>query len=204
MNQQSELPHELESKQIEKAQIRKVVWLWLGTSSASILLLLLNRLHPSSVVRWLLFAFVLVQAYCFYRVARVSQELKSVLPPAMEAKRIQIAKRHNSLCAVMLLAMIAPWVVVLILPCRNRSLIWLAALATGITALYGIRRIIRHDDEMCQRLRYLCPLCRKPLYEPRASTYLTGVCPKCKKSILPELSGGREAVHQVEGLLLRS
>jgi hypothetical protein len=202
MNLQSELPHELEAKRIEKAQIRKAVWAWSGTSGAFILLLLVNRFYPSPVIHWLSFALFLVQTYWFYRVARVSQKLRPVLPPEMEAKRIQIGKRHNSLCVLMVLAMAVPWVGVFILPNR-RSLIWLAPVATGFTVLYGIKRIIRHDDEMCQRLGYMCPICHKPLYEPQAATYLTGVCPKCKKNILLELPSGRDRVQEVDGALLR-
>ena len=87
MHLQSELPDELESKRIEKAQIRKAVWAWLGTSSAFILLVVVNRYHPSPAVRWLAFALLLVQTYWFYRVARVSQKLKPVLPP--ECEKIQ-------------------------------------------------------------------------------------------------------------------
>lgn len=201
MNLQSELPHELKSRRIDKAQIRKVVWAWLGTSGACILLLLVHRYYPSPAVGWFLFALFLVQAYWFYRVARASQKLKPILPPEMEAKRIQIGKRHNSLCGLMVLAMAVPWVGVLILPHRNRTLTLLAPLVTGFTVLYGINRLIRHDDEMCRRLGYLCPLCGKPLYEPRAATYLTGVCPKCKKNILSEMPAGRGFVQDVEGAL---
>ena len=197
MNLQSELPHELEAKRIEKAQIRTAVWAWSGTSGAFILLLLVHRFYPSPVRHWLSFVLFLVQTYLFYRVARVSQKLRPVLPPEMEAKRIQIGKRHNSLCVLMVLAMAVPWVGVLIL--RDRSLLWLAPLATGITVLYGIKRIIRHDDEMCRRLGYVCPLCHKPLYEPGAATYLTGACPKCKKNILSEMPAGGALVQEIEG-----
>src|SRR5579863_8141076 len=94
MHLQSELPHELESKRIEKAQIRKAVWAWSGTSGAFIFLLIVHRFYPSPAVGWLSFALFLVQTYWFYRVARVSQKLNPVLPPEMEAKRLQIGKRH--------------------------------------------------------------------------------------------------------------
>jgi hypothetical protein len=187
MHPQPELPHEMESKRMERAQVLKLVWTLLGANAACTVLFFANRHHPSSVLGWGLFATILVQGYCFYRLARAGQELKPVLPPEMEAKRIQIAKRHNSLCVVMLAVMFVPWVGVLILPYRGAAVIGLALLATFAAVACGIPRIIRHDDEMCRRLGYMCPICHKPLYEPRAATYLTGICPKCKKSILAVL-----------------
>jgi hypothetical protein len=190
MDLQSELPHETESRRMEKAQARKLLGELLAASTATIALCFTNRYHPSSALRWMVFATILVQGYCFYRVARAGQKLKPVLPPEMEAKRIQIAKRHNSLCVVMLAAMFVPWVGALILPYRGTAVVGLALMATLVSVAYGIYRIIQHDNEMCQRLGYMCPLCHKPLYEPRAATYLTGICPKCNKNIVADSPAG--------------
>jgi hypothetical protein len=83
-----------------------------------------------------------------------------------------------------------PWVGALILPYRGTAVVGLALMATLVSVAYGIYRIIQHDNEMCQRLGYMCPLCHKPLYEPRAATYLTGICPKCNKNIVADSPAG--------------
>ena len=110
----------------------------------------------------------------------------SILPPEWEAKRVAIARKHNQLVIVMILGL---FLVVLLLATLSwghfpKSLAIGILLALGVAEGYAIFRIIRYDDEMCRRLGFVCPHCRKPLYEPRSLLYRNGLCPKCRKSIL--------------------
>jgi len=91
----SDLAPVLEAKRIENAENRKLVLGLLGTSSVLTLLLILNALWHSPAVRWIMFSTLLPEGYWIYRLAQKTRELKSVLPPDMEAKRIRIGKRHN-------------------------------------------------------------------------------------------------------------
>jgi hypothetical protein len=59
-----------------------------------------------------------------------------------------------------------------------------AFVVAGLIEIYGLRRIIQHDNELCLQLQYLCPFCHTPLYESRASTWANGLCPKCRKSVV--------------------
>ena len=116
--------------------------------------------------------------------------VESVLPAELEAKRRRIAKAHNRLVLALLGLMFVGLLVLAVTVLRDRShKPTLADLVTGIAILliaeaYGFYRIIRHDNELCREIGYMCPLCHQPLYEPRASTWLTGCCPKCKKKIV--------------------
>jgi len=47
----------------------------------------------------------------------------------------------------------------------------------------GISQIIKHDNQLCHLLGFLCPFCPKPLYEPRALIANT-LCPKCGKDVV--------------------
>lgn len=62
------------------------------------------------------------------------------------------------------------------------GLTWFLPLLLG--EAYGIYRIIKHDNELCRQLGYMCPFCQSPLYEARASTWISGLCPKCRKSVI--------------------
>ncbi|HEV2117934.1 MAG TPA: hypothetical protein VGR48_18000 [Terriglobales bacterium] len=127
--------------------------------------------------------------------ARVRGELshvwiESVLPAELEAKRRKIAKSHNRLILALLGVMFVGLLVLAVAVPRDSShKPKLSGLITGVVMLvmaeaYGVYRVIRHDNELCREIGYTCPLCHQPLYEPRASTWLTGCCPKCKKKIV--------------------
>lgn len=183
------MPFELEGKRIEKADTRRLVLAWMGTSLVVSALLILNRLHASPATRRIVLSALLPYGYLFYRLAHKTGEMKSILPAEMEAKRIKIGKRHNWLVLALVPAMgILPiatiWFGAAVIPSHNHSALLLALVMTALVAGYGIYRIIQHDNALCRQLGYLCPNCHKPLYEPHAATYLNGLCPKCKKSVL--------------------
>jgi hypothetical protein len=187
----SDFRPELESKRIEKAEIRTVVLAWTGTSLVVWALLILNRLHPSPAMRWIVLAALLPYGYLFYRLAQKTSKLKSVLPPEMEARRLKIGKRHNSLLLPLIIAMGAlpigaVWVGAAVIPGYNHAVLSVALAVTALMAGYGLYRVIQYDNALCRQPGYMCPNCHKPLYEPRAITYLNGLCPKCKKSVVGE------------------
>jgi len=115
--------------------------------------------------------------------------MKSVLPAELESKRIKIAKTHNRLVCVLFAGLIValslsiPFLDIAYLKKEPIVGVFLGFLVIG-AEVYGLYRIIRHDKELCHMLGYLCPICREPLYEARASTWLNGMCPKCHKSVL--------------------
>ena len=113
--------------------------------------------------------------------------MKSVLPEALEAKRVSIARKHNQLVCGLLFALLALMLVVaLSVRNRPRQPAWLVSgfLVIGGMEAYGIYRILQHDKQMCFRLGFLCPHCGKPLYEPRNFINMNGKCPKCHMSVL--------------------
>lgn len=116
--------------------------------------------------------------------------IKSVLPAELEAKRTRIGKAHNRLVIALLGVMFLCLILLGILVPRDAAhkpiVTWLVAGFVLIVAAeaYGFYRIIGHDNQLCHELGYLCPLCHQPLYEARASTWLTGCCPKCKQKIV--------------------
>ena len=115
--------------------------------------------------------------------------MKSVLPAELESKRIKIAKMHNRLVGVLLAGLVValslsiPLLDIAYLKKEPIVGVFLGFLVIG-AEVYGLYRIIRHDNELCHRLGYLCPICSEPLYEARASTWLNGMCPKCQKSVI--------------------
>ncbi len=118
--------------------------------------------------------------------------MKSVLPPELESKRVTIARRHNRLVIALLVAtFVALFTTVLLLTklAPNPGLHKLPLLVSGIILIgileiYGIRRIISQDAELCRQLGFICPHCHKPLYDPRGLISVTGRCPKCRASII--------------------
>jgi hypothetical protein len=117
--------------------------------------------------------------------------MKSVLPPELESKRLRIAKAHNWAVVCLLALIFAGFLLYAAFVPRNanhrptRLGLFAGLLSVVLVEAYGLYRIIRHDNEMCRELGYMCPYCQKPLYEARASTWMTGLCPKCGKSVIP-------------------
>jgi hypothetical protein len=115
--------------------------------------------------------------------------MKSVLPPDLEAKRVQIAKTHNRLVLFLLAGLfLVLFLLIGIAPKRDQHG-WTLLLG-GIVILlilegYGLYRILMYDQEMCAQLNFMCPHCHRPLYEPRGFINVTGRCPKCKQRIIP-------------------
>lgn len=60
--------------------------------------------------------------------------------------------------------------------------------AVGLTligvGIYAMYRIIKYDKVLCVRIDFLCPHCSKPIYELRGFINVTGLCPKCGKSVV--------------------
>ena len=115
--------------------------------------------------------------------------MKSILPAELESKRVEIAKSHNLRCVCLLGVLFVG--VFLIAAFRSTqptsptpALALLCFLPLLLVEAYGIYRIIQHDNELCRQLGYMCPYCQKPLYEARAYTWINGLCPKCRKSVI--------------------
>jgi len=160
-------------------------------SLAMLFFLLLHRLHPTSIIRWVLGLLLAPYAYCLSAVINKASRIKSILPPEMESKRIRIGKRHNALAMILMLSIFALMIATMLagaalLPGHQNVIIVIALASSLLLEGFGLYGIIEHDRAMCHQLGYLCPNCHKPLYEAHATTYLNGLCPKCKKSIFSD------------------
>ncbi|HKF03917.1 MAG TPA: hypothetical protein VKB49_16470 [Candidatus Sulfotelmatobacter sp.] len=187
----SEFPPKPESDRVVDAGTRKLVCTTMVASLAMLFLLLLHRLHPSSVIRWVLGLVSAPYAYCLFAVINKATKIKSTLPPKMESKRIRIGKRHNSLAMILMLSVFALMIATMLagaalFPGHQPAIIVIALTGSLLLEGFGLYGISEHDNAMCHQLGYLCPNCHKPLYEARAATYLNGLCPKCKKSIFSD------------------
>ncbi len=117
---------------------------------------------------------------------------KSVLPPDLESKRLQIAKTHNRLVLGLLTGLFASLfllvaIAITIVPkggARRQQIFLSGVVAIALLEGYGLFRIIKYDAELSRRLSFMCPHCYQPLYEPRGFINVTGRCPKCKKSVV--------------------
>jgi len=114
--------------------------------------------------------------------------MKSILPTELESKRRRIARTHNSLCVYMLALVFGSFllgfaVIHITHASRPTGIVVLvvAVVVAGLIEIFGLRRIVQHDNELCHQLDYICPFCHEPLYEARASI---GLCPKCRKSVV--------------------
>jgi hypothetical protein len=111
---------------------------------------------------------------------------KSILPPEVETKRIAIATKHNQIAGLMALSVFAGiFLIVELLRGLPRTWKIVAIVALGIAEIHAIRSLFRYDEELCGRFGFVCPHCHKPLYEPRSFINVNGLCPKCRKSVLP-------------------
>jgi uncharacterized membrane protein YuzA (DUF378 family) len=110
---------------------------------------------------------------------------ESILPPELETKRVLIATKHNQIVVLMLLSLFAAlFSIVALLRGSPRMWAFYAIAVFGLAELYAIRRLFKYDEQLCERLGFVCPHCHKPLYEPRSFININGLCPKCGKSIL--------------------
>ena len=116
--------------------------------------------------------------------------MKSVLPPELAAKRRRIAKAHNwgvlgLLLAVGILVVLALSILRSLPGDRMEHYVLGGLLAIMLpTEVYGLYRIWKHDCQLCRELDFMCPHCKKPLYEPGSQLLLAGRCPRCKQSII--------------------
>lgn len=191
----SDLHPELESKRIEKAQTRKLLYQLIATSLILWALLIFHRLHPSPSLRWIMLATFLPYGFLIYRLAQRARNLKSILPPDMESKRIAIAKTHNRFLLTLMSSVFAGWLVVVLTASHQPFVLWATLFISALVIGWGIYYVIQRDNALCQKLGYICPHCHKPLYEAHASTYLTGLCPKCKRSVVPDSLASRAAAN---------
>jgi hypothetical protein len=122
-------------------------------------------------------------------IGKFAPRAKSVLSPELESKRVAIMERHNLLVGVIGFVPLTTFVMLLLLaetlghrlppPVRIGALL---AVVSG--ELFGLFRLLRYDEVMCERLGFMCPHCRQPLYEPRNLISVNGLCPKCHRSII--------------------
>ncbi|SRR5579871_674723 len=112
--------------------------------------------------------------------------MESVLPPNLEAKRLRIARTHNLLVVGLLLGLVSLlllFAVALPQP-RNAVSLLLIAVPVVLAEAYAIYRIISYDKELCRRVGFVCPFCGAPLFVARGSIHVTGLCPKCRRSVI--------------------
>lgn len=113
--------------------------------------------------------------------------MKSILPPDLERKRLQIAKIHNRLVVGLLISLFAAWFLLLALAsfvAAGPAVLLPALVITVLCEGYGLYRVFQYDKTLCLKLDFMCPHCHQPLYEPRSFINVTGRCPKCKESVL--------------------
>ena len=113
----------------------------------------------------------------------------SVLSPEWESKRLAIAERHNLLVGMVgflpLTLYLMLSVLAQVLGYREPPSVRIASLLFIVAGeIYGLFRVFRYDEIMCERLGFVCPNCRKPLYEPRSFISINGLCPKCHQRII--------------------
>jgi hypothetical protein len=114
--------------------------------------------------------------------------MKSDLPAPLEAKRLAIARIHNRLVLGLLVSLfLAVALSVAVFP---RPWHWPMVVLVGVTILvaefWSLYRIFQYDKTLSVRYGYLCPHCHAPLYEPRSFINVTGLCPKCRRSVVDE------------------
>ncbi len=61
-------------------------------------------------------------------------------------------------------------------------IIILPAVVVGSVAI--IYFILRGDDRLCREMDFMCPHCRKPLYDARSFISVNGRCPHCKEGVV--------------------
>jgi|SRR5271166_363720 len=111
--------------------------------------------------------------------------VKSVLPPDLEEKRLAIARIHNRLTIILLFGFMGSLLALARFvprPWNTGGMVTVGLALIGVE-IYAIYRIFEYDKTLCVRLRFVCPHCGKPLYEPRGIINVTGRCPKCRKSV---------------------
>jgi len=114
------------------------------------------------------------------------RRMGSVLPPNLEQARLTIARVHNRLMIGLLLGLfVYAFVCVLVLPRPWKgATLWLIFIPIAALEFYGIFKIFEFDKVLSRRLGFVCPHCQAPLYEPRGFINVTGLCPKCRKSVV--------------------
>jgi hypothetical protein len=112
----------------------------------------------------------------------------SVLPPELEKKRAVIA-RSNFLRAMLIIGgLFGPLLLLAWLfrhDQQHRRTVMLICIAALLPAeLYAITRQRTKSNEHCRHLGFICPHCGSPLFAPRSTIQLTGMCPACGRSVL--------------------
>jgi hypothetical protein len=113
--------------------------------------------------------------------------MKSVLPEELEIKRLKIKRKHT-LLAFLLLCGVFGFFIIVVMVARNFDVPQNFAviggfLVAGLSESYGMKRLNAHDDTLCEQMGLMCPHCQKPLFSARDNDLVTGICPRCTKSI---------------------
>lgn len=129
----------------------------------------------------------------------------SDLPPAMEAKRRAIAKKHNRAVGLLILCCYGP---LFAAACAISTFPWHAMRNFALIVLLcgfilflvaGLWWIPRYDHELCIRYDFFCPHCKHHLYHDPKTTHrdlLNGICPKCKGHLHTEEEGQTKPSHR--------
>jgi|HubBroStandDraft_1064217.scaffolds.fasta_scaffold07438_2 uncharacterized membrane protein YuzA (DUF378 family) len=84
---------------------------------------------------------------------------ESILPLELETKRILIATRHNQIVVLMLLSLFAALFSIVALMCGSpRMWAFFAIAVVGLAELSAIRRLFKYDEQLCERLGFICPI----------------------------------------------
>jgi hypothetical protein len=100
--------------------------------------------------------------------------------------RLAIARTHNRLVLVLLgslFVVVALSVTAFPRPWRGAAMVFFGVTIL-VVELWLLYRIFQYDKVLCRRYGFVCPHCQAPLYEPRGFINVTGLCPKCRRSVL--------------------
>ena len=105
--------------------------------------------------------------------------MTSVLPRSFEAAQLKI-KRTNKILLYAILGALP--IVALLLPpdLPPFASVLILLILVGVSVAGGLAYL----NYLCRKLGYVCPYCHKPLYDQKGRIRETGICPRCKRSVL--------------------
>jgi len=116
--------------------------------------------------------------------------MKSVLPDTLEQKRLIVARANNRRVIRVLIVLgavlLGSALMLRGLPKEQRYPIFFTILGIAfVLEIRAIRKGWQENEDMCRSLGFMCPHCGAALYEPRSFISQNGLCPQCRKSVVP-------------------